>query len=68
MASGYFVVPKLVEETSLKRARTEIDGESAINVNAVNLTPLGKTDDSAWDGSSENATVISLLKGICNKL
>lgn len=56
------VVPDLVEDVSLKRARTE-DG-------SIKTTPeaLGKVDDAAWDGTDPEATVISLLKGIVNKL
>lgn len=55
------VVPQLVEDTSLKRARAE-DG-------TIKTTPeaLGKVDDVAWDGVDPDATVISLLKGIVNK-
>ena len=76
MSSGFYVVPKLVEDTSLKRSRIELqDGSSAIKVSEAapaDLSPvtntLGETDDAAWNGSDLNATVISLLKGIVNKL
>lgn len=56
------VVPKLVSDVNLKRARAE-DG-------TIKTTPeaLGKADDAAWDGVDPEATVISLLKGIVNKL
>lgn len=56
------VVPDLVEDVSLKRARGE-DGTIKTSPEA-----LGKVDDAAWDGSDPEATVISLLKGIVNKL
>lgn len=71
------IVPELVSDTTLKRARTTTGGgEEAIRVASTidpsNLDPvtnsLGKTDDAAWDGSDPDATVISLLKGIVNKL
>lgn len=118
MSSGYYVIPKLVEDTGLKRARTVLEnGDEAIRVVTTNgggtitvdaqdfadgtgLAPTqtyagsvnhklltittnsttaaqnstsvaaatGSTADTAWDGSSQNATVISLLKGIFNKL
>lgn len=55
------VVPKLTEDISLKEARTE---EGAIKTASE---VLGKVDDPAWDGTSPEATVISLLKGICDK-
>lgn len=55
------VVPKLTEDVSLKRARTE---EGSIKTASE---VLGKVDDPAWDGTSPEATVISLLKGICDK-
>lgn len=54
------VVPKLTEDVSLKEARTE---EGAIKTASE---VLGKVDDPAWDGTSPEATVISLLKGICD--
>lgn len=57
------IVPKLVEDVSLKRARTE---DGAIEVTSPEA--LGKVDDTAWDGTDPEATVISLLKGIVNKL
>ena len=56
------VVPDLVEDVSLKRARGE-DGTIKTSPEA-----LGKVDDAAWDGTNPEATVISLLKGIVNKL
>lgn len=66
------VVPGLVEDVTLKRIRTEAtDGTSAIRVASTtpaDLTPLGETDDAAWNGTDPDATVISLLKGIVNKL
>lgn len=70
------VVPKLVSDVNLKRSRVELqDGSTAIKVTETtpaDLTPvtdsLGKTDDAAWDGLDPDATVISLLKGIVNKL
>ena len=70
------VVPKLVSDVNLKRSRVELqDGSTAIKVTETtpaDLTPvtdsLGKTDDVAWDGTDPDATVISLLKGIVNKL
>lgn len=76
MSSGYHIIPKLVEDTSLKRSRIELqDGSSAIKVSETtpaDLSPvtdsLGETGDAAWNGSDLNATVISLLKGIVNKL
>ena len=76
MSSGFYVVPKLVEDTSLKRSRIELeDGSSAIKVSEAapaDLSPvtdsLGETGDAAWNGSDLNASVISLLKGIVNKL
>lgn len=55
------VVPKLTEDISLKEARTE---EGSIKTTSG---VLGKVDDPAWDGTSPEATVISLLKGICDK-
>ena len=108
------VVPLLVQDVDLKRARTEVNGEDAIRVStgtgtvAINpqdiadgagLVPtqivsgsvnsqitnmntkmtnmntkinridntLGETGDDAWAGAPD-ATVISLLKGIVNKL
>lgn len=76
MANGYYVIPKLVEDTSLKRARTEINGEDALKVanvgqSQVDLTPvtdaLGAPSDSPYSGSG-NGTVISLLKGIKNSI
>ena len=76
MSSGFYVVPKLVEDTSLKRSRIELqDGSTAIKVSEAapaDLSPvtdtLGETGDPAWDGTDPEATVISLLKGIVNKL
>lgn len=76
MSSGYHIIPKLVEDTSLKRSRIELqDGSTAIKVSEAapaDLSPvtdsLGETGDTAWNGSDLNATVISLLKGIVNKL
>lgn len=75
MSSGFYVVPKLVEDTSLKRSRIELqDGSTAIKVSEAapaDLSPvtdsLGETGDAAWTGTGD-ATVISLLKGIVNKL
>lgn len=76
MANGHYVIPKLVEDTSLKRARTEINGEDALKVanvgqSQVDLTPvtdaLGSPSDSPYSGSG-NGTVISLLKGIKNSI
>lgn len=49
MSNGFYVVPKLVEDVSVKRS-------------------LGEPTDDAWDGLDPNPTVISLLKGIVNKL
>lgn len=76
MTNGHYVIPKLVEDTSLKRSRIELlDGSTAIKVTETtpaDLSPvtdtLGETDDTAWDGVDPNATVIALLKGIVNKL
>lgn len=75
MSNGFCVVPKLVEDTSLKRSRIELeDGSSAIKVSEAapaDLSPitdvLGEISDTAWNGTDLNATVISLLKGIVNK-
>ena len=104
------VVPLLVSDENLKRARTEVNGEDVIRVastgtdpqniadgtglapakidadsvsakldrlvtkattNASNTSTLstttGSVSDAAWTGTG-NATVISLLKGIVNKL
>lgn len=65
------VVPQLVEDKTLKRSRIDItDDTSAIRVTSTtstDLTPLGETDDAAWNGTDPDATVISLLKGIVNK-
>ena len=104
------VVPLLVSDENLKRARTEVNGEDVIRVtstgtdpqdiaNAAGLAPAkidadsvsakldrlvtkattnasntstlstttGSVSDAAWTGTG-NATVISLLKGIVNKL
>lgn len=82
------IVPKLVEDVSLKRARTEINGDDAIRVTTLNSADLttvntntdslvtttdtinstqGSVSDAAWSGTGD-ATVISLLKGIVNKL
>ena len=49
MSNGFYVVPKLVEDVSIKRS-------------------IGEPSDDAWDGLDSNPTVISLLKGIVNKL
>ena len=75
MSNGFYVVPKLVEDTSLKRSRIELqDGSSAIKVSETtpaDLSPvtntLGDPSDDAWDGLASNPTIISLLKGIINK-
>lgn len=108
------VIPLLVSDENLKRARTEVNGEDVIRVSTgtgtvainpqdiadgVGLVPsqivpgsvnyqvtsmstrvnnmsakvsriantLGETGDDAWAGAPD-ATVISLLKGIVNKL
>jgi len=89
------VVPQLVEDVSLKRARTESNGDDAIRVTTLNSADLttvntntdslvtstdnidtttlainttqGSVSDAAWSGTGD-ATVISLLKGIVNKL
>lgn len=89
------VVPQSVEDVSLKRARTEINGDDAIRVSTLNSADLttvntntdslvtttgainttvgtinstqGSVSDAAWSGTGD-ATVISLLKGIVNKL
>lgn len=82
------VVPDLVEDVSLKRARTEVNGDDAIRVTTLNSADLttvntntdslvtttdtinstqGSVSDAAWSGTGD-ATVISLLKGIVNKL
>ena len=104
------VVPLLVSDENLKRARTEVNGEEVIRVastgpdpqniadgtglipaktvvgsvnyklaelvskattNATNTdslsTTTGTVSDAAWTGTGD-ATVISLLKGIVNKL
>lgn len=65
------VVPKLVEDVSLKRARTETTDGDAIRVATTgpgtDLTPieesLGTTSDTSTD-----PTVIGLLKSIASKL
>lgn len=49
MSNGFYVVPKLVEDVSIKRS-------------------IGEPSDDAWNGLDPNPTVISLLKGIVNKL
>lgn len=102
------VIPELVSDVNLKRARTEINGKDAIRVvstgtgvfttdpqdiadgagllptnesvgsvsynidrtktQVANLnTKVGEPGDAAWTGTG-NATVISLLKSISNKL
>lgn len=82
------VVPQLVEDVNLKRARTESNGDDAIRVTSTNEADLttvntntdslvtttgtinttqGSVSDAAWSGTGD-ATVISLLKGIVNKL
>lgn len=72
---SFYVEPKLTEDTTLKRARVDLDSQtSAVRVTGVtptDLSPitdaLGDPDDAAWSGVG-NATVISLLKGISNIL
>lgn len=67
------VVPELVSDINLKRARTEDDqGNTCIRVKgetSTDLTPitetLGEKDDSAYSGSGDG-TVVTLLKGIYN--
>lgn len=65
------VVPELVEDVTLKRARTETsDGSSAIRVSSTNSTDLSPVTDTLGtteDSSTEN-TVIGLLKSIASKL
>lgn len=65
------VVPELVEDVTLKRARTETtDGTSAILVSTTNgtdLSPVTDTLGTTEDSSTEN-TVIGLLKSITSKL
>ena len=65
------VVPELVEDVTLRRARTETsDGTSAIRVSSTNSTDLSPVTDTLGtteDSSTEN-TVIGLLKSIASKL
>ena len=68
MSSGFCVIPKLVEDPSLKRARVDNgDGTYSIRTKG-DSDAVGSTSDVDWDGVDPNATVISLLKGIVNKL
>lgn len=65
------VVPELVSDINLKRARTEDDqGNTCIRVKgetSTDLTPitdtLGEKDDATYSGSGDG-TVVTLLKGI----
>lgn len=65
------VVPKLVEDVSLKRARTETTDGDAIRVATTgpgtDLTPLEEAMGTTSDTSSD-PTVIGLLKSIASKL
>ena len=65
------VVPKLVEDVSLKRARTETTDGDAIRVTTAgpgtDLTPLEEAMGTTSDTSSD-PTVIGLLKSIASKL
>lgn len=65
------VVPKLVEDVSLKRARTETTDGDAIRVATTgpgtDLTPIEESLGTTSDTSSD-PTVIGLLKSITSKL
>lgn len=68
MANGHYVIPKLVEDTSLKRARVvDGNGDSYIRVTGTvtssDLDPIKEALGEPTDTSSEN-TVIGLLKKI----
>lgn len=71
MSNGHYVVPKLVQDNTLKSLITTVNGEDALKVKEVaqgevDLDPvtdaLGDPSDSTY--SSGDGTVISLLKGI----
>lgn len=64
------VVPKLVEDISLKRTRVETEDGEAIRVestNSTDLSPVTDTLGTTEDLSTDN-TVIGLLKSIASKL
>lgn len=68
MANGHYVIPKLVEDTSLKRARVvDNNGDSYIRVTGTvtssDLDPIKEALGDPTDTSSES-TVIGLLKKI----
>lgn len=68
MANGHYVIPKLVEDTSLKRARVvDGNGDSYIRVTGTvtssDLDPIKEALGEPTDTSSDN-TVIGLLKKI----
>ena len=71
MSSGYYIVPKLVEDSSLKRARVDNnDGTYSIRttaaMNPTDISPvtdrMGNLTDSAWDGTSSSAALIPIEK------
>ena len=71
MSNGHYVVPKLVQDNTLKSLITTVNGEDALKVKEVaqgevDLDPitdaLGDPSDSTY--SSGDGTIISLLKGI----
>lgn len=71
MSNGHYVIPKLVQDNTLKSLITTVNGEDALKVKEiaqgeVDLDPvtdaLGETSDPTY--SSGDGTVISLLKGI----
>lgn len=65
------VVPKLTEDVSLKRVRTETTDGDAIRVATTgpgtDLTPIEESLGTTSDTSSD-PTVIGLLKSIASKL
>lgn len=71
---SFTVVPKLTEDATLKRARTDLTpNTSALTITGVttpDLTPItdatGTPTDPAW--TSGDGTVVGLLKGIYTKL
>lgn len=71
MSNGHYVIPKLVQDNTLKSLITTVNGEDALKVKEVaqgevDLDPvteaLGDPSDPTY--SSGDGTVISLLKGI----
>lgn len=67
MAQGHYVIPKLVEDVSLKRARVELDsGETAIRTtsgSSTDVTAISTAVGTQGDTSADS-TVIGLLKRI----